>query len=202
MRVADLDRTHLRLQIIGGHLGRGRQNALFAAEGLLDAAVEEEGDVGELLRLGGAQIAQIGGGEHIAQNVLHRLRRADDGQLELLVVLGHAGVVQVLGQLGARNRLVERLPCIQVAAALGVQAALAGEDAGHLAGAVGAEVEVEHGVLVADQGQRLVVLVNDGDGENELILHAVVVTVADGGDGVGGRRALALADTMASKALR
>jgi len=84
------------------------------------------------------EIAQIRIGQHIAQNVLHRLRRADDGQLELFVVAGHAGVVEPGGQLGAGNDLVQRFPAIQVASACCVEAALATEDAGYLTGTVGA----------------------------------------------------------------
>ena len=50
--VGDGGGTHLGVQIVGGHLGRGDHVAVLAGELLLDTAVEEEGDVGVLLGLG------------------------------------------------------------------------------------------------------------------------------------------------------
>lgn len=49
---------------------------------------------------------------------------------------------EVLGNLGASNRRVESIPSIQVATAMCVQPALAHQDAGNLAGAIGAEIDI------------------------------------------------------------
>ena len=54
--VRDLDRAHLRLQIIGRHLWRMHENAVLTLVRLLDTAVEEECDVCVLLRLRDAQL--------------------------------------------------------------------------------------------------------------------------------------------------
>ena len=50
--------AHLGLKVVGRHLGRSDQNAVFAGEFLLAAAVEEEGHVRILLRLGDAQLRE------------------------------------------------------------------------------------------------------------------------------------------------
>ena len=54
--VRDLDRTHLRLQVIGRDLRRVHKDAVLALVWFLNAAVEKEGDVCVLLRLGDAQL--------------------------------------------------------------------------------------------------------------------------------------------------
>ena len=60
---ADLIGAHLRLEVIGGHLGRGHQHPVLAGEHGLAAAVEEEGHMGVLLGFGDAQL----GHAHLAQ---------------------------------------------------------------------------------------------------------------------------------------
>ena len=56
--VAHLIGAHLRLEVIGGHLGGRHQHPILAGILLLDTAVEEEGDVGILLRLSDPQLGQ------------------------------------------------------------------------------------------------------------------------------------------------
>ena len=53
----DLGGAHLRLEVIGGHLGGGDQTAVLAREHLLSATVEEESHMGVLLRLGNAELS-------------------------------------------------------------------------------------------------------------------------------------------------
>ena len=58
--VANLRRTHLRLQIIGGNLLRGgNQHPILAGVRLFHAAVEEEGDVSVLLCLRDAALGHV-----------------------------------------------------------------------------------------------------------------------------------------------
>ena len=58
--VGDAGGGHLGGEVVGGDLLRGDEGAVFAGEWLLDAAVEEVGDVGVLLGLGDAEVAEVG----------------------------------------------------------------------------------------------------------------------------------------------
>ena len=120
-----------------------------------------------------------------AEDVVHRFRQDDERQLVELVVLRHAQVVQILRNLGARNRLVKGFPAIEIAAALLVESAFAGEHAGDLTGAVGAEVEVDADVFVANLSDGLAGGVDDYEGNEEFVGDAVVVVLLDAGDGIG-----------------
>jgi len=127
---------HLRREVVSCHLLRGDEDAVFAGEGLLDASVEEVGDVSVLLCLGDAEIAEVGIGHDVGEEVFHRLRWNDDGQVDELVVPRHADVVDVLRSEGAGNLGLE-LGCLgEVVAIVGGEAAgnvaVAGEDAGDL----------------------------------------------------------------------
>ena len=95
--VGDTGGAHLGFQIVGRDFGRGHEQAFFAGERLFDASVEEVGDVGIFFGFGHAQVAEIHLAHHIGENVVHRLRRDDDGQAELFVIASHANVVQILG---------------------------------------------------------------------------------------------------------
>lgn len=57
--VADVGGAHLGVLVVCGDLGRGDQVALLARELLLDTAVEEEGDVGVLLRFGDVALLDV-----------------------------------------------------------------------------------------------------------------------------------------------
>ena len=57
--VGDAGGGHLGGQVVGGDLLRGDERAVFAGEGLLDATVEEVGDVGVLLGFGDAEVAEV-----------------------------------------------------------------------------------------------------------------------------------------------
>src|SRR6266700_4990624 len=180
--VADGLGLHLRREIIGGYLEGWDGRAVFAGEGNVDAAVEEVGNVRELFGLGYAQVAKVVRGENVGEDVVHRLGRDDEGERVELVVLRHADIVQVLRDLAARDDFIERFPRIEVAAAVLVDAALAGEHAGDLTGAVGAEVEVEAYVFIADRSDRLAGSVDHNEGNEELVGDAVVVVFLNARD--------------------
>ena len=72
--------AHLRGQIVSRHFLRRHQDPVLAGKRLFNAAVEEVGHVGILLRFGNPQIAQIGLGQHIRQQILHGLGQDDHGQ--------------------------------------------------------------------------------------------------------------------------
>lgn len=55
--IGDAGGGHLGGEVVGGDLLRGDEGAVFAGKGLLDAAVEEVGDVGVLLGLCHAQVS-------------------------------------------------------------------------------------------------------------------------------------------------
>ena len=59
----------------------------------------------------------------------------------------------------------------------GVQSAVAGQGAGDLADAVGAEVEADAGIFVADGGQRLAAIVHANEGHDEFVGHTLVVGI-------------------------
>ena len=87
--------AHLGLKVVGRHLGRSDQNAVFAGEFLLAAAVEEEGHVRILLRLGDAQLREAQRRDVLADRILHVLLVEQDVQpLEFGIVRGHAAVIE------------------------------------------------------------------------------------------------------------
>ena len=69
--------AHFRLEVIGGHLRTRYEDAVFALEGSLASAVEEEGDVGIFLRLCGVELAQALRCEVFAEGVRHVLLREE-----------------------------------------------------------------------------------------------------------------------------
>ena len=128
-------------------------------------------------------------GHEVGEEVVHRLGGDDDGKFEVFVVLGHADVVEVGGDVGDGYLCVEfgGFWELEALAADGVsgEAGAAGEDAGDLADAVGAVVEVDDHIVVADEADGMVFGVDAGEGRDELVGDAVVVELFDSGDGVG-----------------
>ena len=155
----------------------------------------------KLFRLRHAQIPQVVLRQHIGQNVIQRLRRHDERQVIELVVLRHAQVVKVLGDFRAGNRFIERFPPVQIAAALLVQAALASQHAGNLAGAIRSEVEVDANIFVANLRHRLARAINHHERNDELIGNAVVVALVHARHGVWICAALGLAGDHRVKGL-
>ncbi len=144
--------------------------------------------MGVLFGLGYAEVAEVGLRHEVGEEVIHRFGRDDDGELEVLVVLGHADVVEVGGD-DAEGYLCfefcgfgER----EALAADGVcgKAGLAREDAGDLAGAVGTVVEVDDYVVVADEADGCAIGgIDAGERRDELVGDAVVVEFPDTRDG-------------------
>ena len=92
-----LRQAQLRLLLEGNALGGGDPQVRLAGEGLVVAAVKEEGHVGILLRLGAVELPQARVADDLSQGLLDLLGSEGDGQvLELLVVHGHNDEVQVL----------------------------------------------------------------------------------------------------------
>ncbi len=63
--VGDACGGHLGGEVVGGDLLRWDKGAVFAGERFFDSAVEEVGDVGVLLGLGYAEVAEIGVGHDV-----------------------------------------------------------------------------------------------------------------------------------------
>ena len=183
---------------------RGDEGAVFAGEGFFDATVEEVGDVSVLFGLGYAEVAEVGLGHEVGEEVVHRFGWDDDGEREVFVVLGHADVVEVGGNVRDGDFGVELggFGEAEALAAYGIvgEAGAAGEDAGDLADAVGAVVEVDDDVVIADGADGVALRVDAGEGRDELVGDAVVVELFDAGQGIGIASALGVPVTMASKA--
>ena len=127
--------AHLRLHVIGRNLGRGDQRAVLARVGLLDAAVEKEGDVRVLLRFRNPQLGEALVGDVLAEGVVEALRL--EGHLDVRhrhIVLGHADEEDVLLAALALKALEVRVH----------------EGPGQFARAVGTEVVEDHRIAVAD----------------------------------------------------
>ncbi len=184
--VADAFGLHLGREIVGRHLERGNQRAVFAGERLLDAAVEEVRDVRKLFRLGDAQVAEIVRRKNVRQNVVHRFRQNDRAATRKACrtasCTGSAGSSE---SRCAESSASSGFPAVEIAAALLVESAFAGEHARDLAGAVGAEVEVDADIFVANLSDGLAGAVDDDERNEELVGDAVVVVLLDARDGIG-----------------
>ena len=132
--VADLPGAHLGLEVVGGHLGGGHQHPVLAGVLLFHAAVEEEGDVGVLLRFGDAQLGHAHGAEVLAQAVFHR----DPGPGHQHI--GHGGVVLGVADVGGGEILP--LEAVEIRVHNGP---------GDLPGPVGTEVEENDAVIVGNR---------------------------------------------------
>ena len=138
-RIGNSRGAHLRFQVIGWDFGRRNQNAFLAAEGLFNAPVEKIGDVGVFFGFGAAQIFQILLGEDLRQDVRDFFGRDYVAQPRPgLVVLRHGHVEKIFRALGIGKFLEAGL----------------GDGSRHLAGAVGAEIEEDYGVIFANRLRR------------------------------------------------
>ena len=153
--LGDLGGAHLRLEIVGGHLGGGDQTAVLAREHLLGAAVEEESHMGVLLRLGNAELSIALAGDILTEDI---------GQLpvgEGHQHVGHGGVI--LGSTHIGHREVALFP-------LHVGEGGVHKAAGDLPRPVGAEVDKDDGVALL----HLAVL-GAHHGLHELIGHPGII---------------------------
>ena len=185
--VGDVVGLHLGVRGEGGGVeAAGHFHLVLALVGLGALAVEEAGDVAELLSLGQAELADAGLGDDLAQEHIHgavAAHRAEEVVIELVPVAGEAEVDD-LGAAGARTSVV-----------------VAHEGLGQLDGAILAIVGVHHAVAVLDAG----VIADDGAGD-VLIGHRVAVGgllgVVGGLDGLlDGGEALALGVDQALEGL-
>jgi hypothetical protein len=149
------------------------QSAWLSAAYLnLTTTVEEEGDVGVLLRLGDVALLDALLGQPVGEHVVHNLRCESNGEVEVGLVSRHGRDGNVLG---VRE--------------VGYGAAvLVAEQLGDLTHTVGAVVEEEESVVVLDTGLSTV----DNDGLEELVGLASVVSLLHRGDGVLCRLTLTL----------
>ena len=127
------------------------------------------------LGFGNAQVAEIALTHHVGQDVGHGFGRNDHRQRKFLVVLRHADVVQILGNPVTGDDGVEIGGSGQIGSPFGVQAAVARERAGDLADAVGAEIEADAGIVIADSGHRLAAVIDADKRHDELVGDVFVV---------------------------
>lgn len=106
--VTNTSRTHLRVKVICCNLGRGDQLPLLSRELLLDPTVEEEGNVGILLRLRNVALLGILLAEPFCEHVAHVLGWESNGEGVVRLVLGHGCDLDVLGvrEVGFRRAVV------------------------------------------------------------------------------------------------
>ena len=134
-RVGDRPRAHLRLEIVGRHvLRRGNQNALFTGKFILFAAVKEVSHMSIFLGLGDAQLPNAGLTGNLSENSVDLPRRVGNRNFESFVVPGHRHIGREINAALARKFFEILLD----------------QRTGQLARAIGAEVEKDHPVTVAN----------------------------------------------------
>ena len=177
----DSGRAHFGLLVVCGHFRTRDQFAFFALKLLLDAAIEEEGDVGVLFRLGDVALLEALLAKPLGQRVAHVLWRERNWEWVIRLVLRHGGDVDILGVWEVRAR----------------GAVVVAEQLRALAHAVGAIVEEEKSVIILDA--CLVAVENHG--LEELVGLACLVAGLDCGRGIGGRVLAFAADEAAQAGL-
>ena len=130
---------HFGLQIVGGDFRRGHEDAFFAAKGLFHAAIEKISDVRVFFGLRDAQIAQVLLGENLRENVLEFFRRKKDSAARKSFC--RTGSWRRRRDFSAAR---DRRTC----------RSRLGNGAGHLARAVGAKIEKNDGIVVANGSYR------------------------------------------------
>src|SRR5262245_24016416 len=87
--------AHIRLQIVGCHLGRGHEDAAFMGKLFLDATIEKISDVRIFLSLGDPEVVDAESGEYFSQRVVERDWRKDDRRSKGAVILSKCRKVQI-----------------------------------------------------------------------------------------------------------
>jgi len=130
--VGDALGGHFGVEVVGGDFGGGDEVAVFVWKLFLDAAVEEEGDVGVFFGFGDVALVNLLCGEVFGEDVTHVLGLEGDGEGVGGVVGGHCceGDVFGVGE-GGFGAAVDRA-----------------EELGYFADAVGAVVEEEECIVV------------------------------------------------------
>ena len=143
--VGQLLGAHLRLLIVGAHMGRRHQHAILAVEHPLLSTVEEKGHVGVLLGLGDPELAQPCVRHDFPESVVQSTRIEHRGLMEGCAIVGHGDEVGERGQ-----------PVAGKAAEI-----LANKGLGQLSRAVGPEICEQHEIAVFDLG-NLAAMVDHG----------------------------------------
>ena len=86
---------HFGLQIVGRDLGTGDELALLPLLGLLNTAVEEEGDMGVLLGLRDVELVQALQGKQVCQGVFRERLGKGDRRIDSRIVFGEADEVDI-----------------------------------------------------------------------------------------------------------
>ena len=76
--IGHLRRRHLWLQVVGRYFRGWHKDSIFALEFSFTPSIQEECDVGILLRLCNAKLCQASVGNYLAQNILQSQRRKQD----------------------------------------------------------------------------------------------------------------------------
>src|SRR5581483_3835124 len=95
-----------------------------------------------------------------------------------------ADVHQILGNAVARNGGIEASGIGKFGAVLRGEAAVAREGASDLAHAVGAEIESDAGVVIANGGHELAARAGANERDNKFVGHAAVIGILHAGDGI------------------
>ena len=114
---------------------------------------------------------------HVGKDVVERFRRDNVRQRELGIVLRHANIFQVLRHTCARDDGIESLGIGKIAAGIGGHTAIAAQRSSDFANAIGAKVEADTRVVVANRRQRLALVVGADKRHNELIGYTLVVRI-------------------------
>ena len=174
--VGDFRRAHFRLEVVGGDVRRGDEDAFLALERLFPAAGEEEGDVGVLLGFGDAQLGLALLGQVFAKHIGQGFGLEGAGRRDARGVLGEHDEAGQLRDAAAGECSKVRLD----------------EGAGQLAGTVGAEIHEHHGIAIRHRGRRAY-----HRGLDELVAFAAFVGGGQAGAGVIGQIvALAVDDQL------
>ena len=162
----DLVCAHLGLEVVGGYGRGGYQLALLSGVRLFNAAVEEEGDVGILLRFGDVELRFTETGKVLRKGILRGLRTECNIHpvVKGSVILSEANVmhgeITVFALEFIKDLIYEAmsdLPC-----------------------AVGTEIEEKDAVILLYGRHRTAVGVCDNGREHEFIGQAGIVRSMDG----------------------
>ena len=175
-RVANFEGGHFRFEVVGSDLRRRDEDSILARERRFTSAIEEECDMGILLRLGDVELLETFGREEFAERVGYVfLVKEDVHALVVRVVRSHAVVLEVRDDMHALFRHV-----------------LLRESDGHLLGAVVAVVAEDDDIALRNGSERFARLIDVNDRFDELVGDSLVVGFLYGLCHVGGRFALAV----------
>ena len=158
--------AHFGLEVIGGHLRGGNDDAGFALDGRFDFRVEEKRHVRVFFRFGDMQLFQPQRGNILGQSIVDFVGRERDAYVF------ERGIIDGKAHIGRGKEARFALEA-QLRARLGVRKGklLLRKHARNLPRAVGTEVEADDAVALADQRDGRAVFGEVG-GKDKLIRHA------------------------------